>query len=249
MRVIKNICYLILSCLVFSGFAADLNIYLKYQEQGLTEQIKEVNQSLSNKGIFKKYNIVPFLENYPLHTTLYLAAFKEAELIALLDRVNNLSQQFSAFEMQLDKLVFTGGNYLMWDVRIDNSGVNQTSIMQLLSDKLVLSLSPYRDQTVSPPPWVKFYPSKLKAFNRYGSPNVFFELSPHFTILATSFTDKGQEKLFQQDMEAWLTGFKASKPTLAVKAVAIGVGYVNQYGQITQEIASFSLNLNSAVKH
>ena len=49
--------------------------------------------------------------------------------------------------------------------------------LQHLADEVAVAANPYRAVNDQPPGWVEKHPEKLKAFERYGSSNVFINSS------------------------------------------------------------------------
>ncbi|WP_174905294.1 hypothetical protein [Legionella gratiana] len=82
-------------------------------------------------------------------------------------------------------------------------------------------------------------PEKRKAFLRYGSPNVFFEYSPHFTLMAKHFRNPSQAKQFQNEMSQLIQSYNF--PKILTQSSVIAMGYVDSFGQITQEIERIKL--------
>jgi hypothetical protein len=218
--------------------AKELNIYLKFDEPPLTQAISEFNNYLKIQGIFDKYQIQPFLGNHPLHITLYLAAFHDEQLPLIKEHVSKIAALWAPISIKTTQLYLTGGNYVMLD--LDNKqikGINQP--MQQLSDAMTLELNLFRDTEAKIPDWAQSVPGKRKAFERYGSPNVFFEYSPHFTLMAKIFSDPLQERAFQQELTGLIESYPF--PEITTKSVAIGIGYVNNFGQIVEELAAYPL--------
>ncbi len=115
--------------------------------------------------------------------------------------------------------------------------------LQECSDTLVFALSKMRDTKAPIPAWAKNYPIKQRAYLRYRSPNVFFEFSPHFTIMAKKFEDKETAQAFHDEVQYLIAQYRQQYPDnqKTIKSTQFGIGYVNQYGQITSEITGFSL--------
>jgi 2'-5' RNA ligase len=240
MKIIASI----LLCL-FSTYcnALSINAYIKYEDTQLKKRIQHLNAFLEDKGIFEKYEIRPFIENYPLHTTLYLSEYETQTIPQIIKTAKRISTNWHQFTIKATTVSVTSGNYVMMDIELKprQSGLNH--IMQEYSDETVMELAKLRDTSAKIPDWAQNIPSKLHAFKRYGSPNVFFEFAPHFTLMAKTFKSQQTAKHFQDDMNYLLTQYEQSHPSnqLQIKALGLGLGYANEYGQVTQEITSFKL--------
>jgi hypothetical protein len=230
-----------LMCLFFllsPVYAKQINIYLKMDDPVLSQAVTAFNTYLEEHSIFNKYQIRPFLDDYPLHITLYLAAFTDDNLPMVKKRVAHIAKNWAPIALKTSNIYITKGNYVMLDV--DNNQTNgKNPPLQQLSDTIALKLNLFRNSEAKIPDWVQAVPEKRKAFERYGSPNVFFEYSPHFSLMAKAFTDQTQEQQFQTEMTELIAHYSFSE--IQTKSYAIGIGYVNNFGQITEEIASYPM--------
>lgn len=218
--------------------SASINIYLKFADPKLTQSVKSINTYLDHHHVFDKYQIHPFLDQHPLHITLYLARYDDEMLPEIKNRVTEIARIWAPVSIKTSKLMVTEGNYVMLDVAnglIDG----KNAPLQQLSDVVVLNLNLLRDSHAKIPDWVQSHPEKRKAFERYGSPNVFVEYSPHFSLMAKLFSDSGEAMAFRQELTALLSGYPFQE--LTIQSVALGIGYVDNLGQITEEIASYPL--------
>lgn len=225
------------------GSADHLNIYVSYKDTGLKEHIQHFNRFLKDNGIFAKYNIQPFVDHYPLHTTLYLSQFESYRIPGVIDAINKNTSDWHEFDISTNDIYITDNNYVMLDVDYhrQNSGLNP--VLQLYSDKMVFALYQMRDTQAPIPDWAQNIPGKQRAYQRYGSPNVFFEFSPHFTIMAKQFNNKETAKAFHDEVQLLIKEYQQRYPEnhITVTASRIGLGYANKNGQITKEIANFPL--------
>ena len=215
----------------------DINIYLKFSPE-LNDYIASFNTHLKSDGLIKKYDLKPFLENHPVHLSLYLTTYNTANLPAITEAVKKLSDELKKFRIKAIKIESSASNFVILDV--DNSkladGSNNT--LQIYSDKVVDVLNNLRYKQSVIPAWANAFPDKKKAFELYGSPNVYMQFNPHFSILA-AVVPKDKEKEYLADMDKSIKSF--SQKTIEAEAVSIGVGYVDSNGQVTEEIASFPL--------
>lgn len=219
--------------------ANPINIYLKLNDTQLTEAITELNHTLQEHNIFSHYDIEPFINKHPLHVTLYLASYASDNLSTVIDKVKAIAKQQKTISIKTTNLFLTQGNYLMLDVNNNKQSSGDNAPLQKLSDQITVSLNELRDFSAKIPHWVNQIPEKKKAFMAYGSPNVFFEFSPHLSLLAKNFTNKDTEAQFRAEISQIIAHYPFQEHI--VHATAIGIGYVDAFGQITQEIECIPL--------
>ena len=80
------------------------------------------------------------------------------------------------------------------------------------------------------PSWVKHYPNKLVAFERYGSPNVFQNFQPHLTLLANE--QSAALALVKKALHA-------EPPQAQGEIIGIGIGVSDQFGQQKEILAKY----------
>lgn len=230
----------IIACflLINNSSAQQLNIHVRFEDELLRNQINQFNECLEQSNLLTRYQITPFINNFPLHITLYLASFEEQQRTNLFKKVKSIAQQTPNFLITSSIVYLTQGNYLMLDIDFKTE-YNQHPMLQKLSDEAVLRLSNERDFSAPIPPWAASIPIKKKAFAQYGSPNVFFEYSPHFTLFAKVFNDPELEKQFHSDIDLALQHCTISPQT--IKAKSIGISEVDDFGQLTNQLAEFVL--------
>jgi hypothetical protein len=245
MLAVKNLARFIAMLLLLNQvYAKQVNVYLKFDEHELSQSIRAFNTYLDDNYIFSKYEIQPFLDQHPLHITLYLAAFTDDHIPMIKERVAEIAAHSTPVPIKTTKLVVTEGNYVMLD--LDNNQIKGKNLpLQQLSDLITLNLNLLRDTDAKIPDWAQSIPGKRKAFERYGSPNVFFEYSPHFSLMAKVFSDSTQAKQFQQEMAMLIDQYPF--PESITTSFAIGIGYVNAFGQITEELAVYPLTFHQAL--
>ncbi|KGP62718.1 hypothetical protein EP47_13510 [Legionella norrlandica] len=231
---------IVLFLMSICSYAKEINVYLLFEEPGLHQSVKEFNSYLEKNDILKRYQIEPFLEHHPLHITLFLADYSEPSIEELKHRVSLIAKHWHPIAIKTTNLLITAGNYVMLDV--DNSkqhnGLN--SELQRMSDDVTMRLTELRNFGAKIPDWAESIPEKKKAFIHYGSPNVFFEYSPHFSLMAKNFSDPSQSQEFHKELSELIQTYYF--PKMQSKSHIIAMGYVDSYGQITQEIARFTLN-------
>ena len=158
------------------------------------------------------------------HITLYLTEYPAKNLNLLKQQAQQLANQWHSFDLTLDHIQRTKGNWLMLDV-------NNTPELQRLADTAAIMVAPLRTMDPKIPTWVSHYPEKLAAFQRYGSPNVFTNFEPHITLLAQS----DPQKLTQ-----FMADYGDKFQSVNFKALGIGIAAVNSNGQAKAVIARYS---------
>ncbi len=197
-----------------------LNIFVEPSD-GLVQVVDTATKDFEAVGL-KTFHA----RGYPVHATLYLTHFKADALSDIFKEVEELADRWESLPMSVKGMTISKGNWVMLNVPV-------TAKLQRLADEATLALEPYRDQDIAPPEWVKDYPNKLAAVQRYGSPNVFVNFQPHLTLMAPP-----------KDLAA-LTTYKQKHPTPAYagqgQARAIGVGVADEWGQVKQVLALYPL--------
>ncbi len=234
--IVRVLLLFLLPCLLH---AKDINVYLRFEQPDLSKAIKHFNDYLASKNIFSRYHIQPFLDNHPLHITLYLASYNESQLDKIKYRVARVAEKSRKIKAKATHLYLTPGNYVMLDLDMSRPHSRTTRMLQTLSDVLTIQLSELRDFNAKIPDWAESIPVKKRAFLRYGSPNVFFEYSPHFSLMARNFENKAEEKRFQKELTQLIADYNF--PDLMVESTSIGIGYADAYGQITEELYNYPL--------
>ncbi|QEY52858.1 2'-5' RNA ligase family protein [Legionella longbeachae] len=229
----------ILFLVTFYTYAQKVNVYLLFDAPNLSKSIEEFNIYLKKNKFLTRYHIEPFLSHHPLHITLFLADYPEEHINELQKRVSKIARHWHPIQIKTTQLVVVGG-YVMLDVDNSNQANGQNPELQRLSDQITMELTELRNFKAPTPGWTTSMPDKRKAFLRYGSPNVFFEYNPHFTLMAKHFIDPIQAKQFQQEMSQLIQSYKF--PKILSQSSVIAIGYVDSFGQITQEIQRIKLN-------
>jgi 2'-5' RNA ligase len=160
---------------------------------------------------------------HEIHATLYLTDYSDEALPDLKATVETIAAGWSAFPLTTRGIEVTPSNWVF-------VGIDKTDALQRLSDQVVLAASPLRDTSVAAPAWMKNFPDKLPTFERYGSPNVFAEFSPHFTLLAGEESPK---------LGAFVEWAEEAKPTATGSVVGIGIGRADANGQISEILAEY----------
>jgi len=229
----------ILICYSTLGFCDQINVYLKFNNPKLTREIQQFNAYLDEHDVFSTYDIRPLIEHYPLHVTLYLADYHHSSIQKLKEITQHLAAKARPISLELNQIYVTPGTYVMLSIKQADTKDVPYSPLQKLSDKTVIKLAPLRDTEATIPVWAANFPEKQRAFRQYGSPGVFFEYAPHFTLMAKEFEQPETSAAFQQEMKALISQYPF--PQFKIDATEMAIGYVDEYGQITEEIASFPL--------
>lgn len=242
--LLKPLLCLFLFLLMPQAVGRSVNVYLELDNLAVYQSIEQFNQFLKSKGIFKKYDMEPFLHAYPLHITLYLTDYPDKNIPQLVKRVAFLAKFWQAGALKTTSFYVTEGNYVMLGIDLAPEPDGSNPYLQQMSDEVVLQLNALRDHKAPIPDWAMNNAVKRQAFSLYGSPNVFFEYTPHITLMAKAFKTAEEAAAFHDDMAAIIKEYRQFKP-LRFNASAIGVGYTDAFGQITQPFAHFKLSLHS----
>ncbi|WP_133134111.1 2'-5' RNA ligase family protein [Legionella rubrilucens] len=245
--LLKRLICLTLMFLIPHAFARSVNVYVELDNLAVYQSIEQFNHFLKSKGVFKKYQIEPFLHAYPLHVTLYLADYPDKNIPQLVKRVAFLAKFWHAVELKTTSLYVTEGNYVMLGIDLPHQERGGNHYLQQMSDEAVLQLNSLRDNTMPIPDWAMNNPVKRQAFSLYGSPNVFFEYAPHITLMAKPFKNATEAAAFHEEINTLIKEYRQLKP-LQFKASAIGIGYADALGQITQPFAHFKLSLRKKAR-
>ncbi|MDF0534147.1 2'-5' RNA ligase family protein [Shewanella sp. A32] len=184
----------------------------------IVQLVSDTSQQLATYGMQSFYQ-----QGRPVHITLYLTAFPDGSDAAIKQAVQQLSQQNQPLPLVAKGFTVTKGNWAFIDVE-------RSPALQRLADAVTLALAPLRDPNPVLPAWVKAYPDKLAAFERYGSPNVFQNFEPHLTLLAAE--KNPQLATFEQLMQQHL-------PSAEGEIIGLGIGVTDEWGQQRQVLAEY----------
>ncbi len=213
---------------------AQLDVHI-YVSSSVSKQIQAFNLFLMKKGLLKKYNVTPFIENYPVHLTLYLTGFKTEKIPAIESEVASIAGWWDKFSISTSKIVAGKSGYVLLIVKN-----NQKSHLQKLCNTVTAKLEKYRYKDYKMPEWMRFYPEKQISFQKYGTPNAFRQFNAHFSIFSAKLKNDDERNSFIKDMNDAITKFKFK--SIDVKVKGIGIAYVDQFGQITKEINNYPLS-------
>lgn len=196
---------------------ANYNVFL-IPSDNVTDLLVNLDKSITKFGLNSLYS-----QGYIPHITLYLSHYPANSLFNIQEKVKEITSSIPPFEVEINSVERTKGNWLMLNI--------QNNVrLQALSDELVFNLYPLTAKLDTPPKWLENYPKKLSYFEKYNSPNVFNEFSPHITLLAKSEPTK-LKKVYREIKN----DFKATK----TMAVGIGIAKDDENGQAKQIIASY----------
>ncbi|PJE80794.1 RNA 2',3'-cyclic phosphodiesterase [invertebrate metagenome] len=201
----------------------DYNIFL-IPSDNIQQQIKTYNHAIDQTGVTSLGS-----QGYKSHITLYLTQYSTSQLTTLKQTVATIAEKTSPFPLTLNKISYTAGNWVMLDVQ-------WTPKLQRLADESTMAASPYRAHNKKAPGWIQHYPQKLAAFERYGSPNVFANFEPHFTLLPETPA---------QQITRVRNALNSLSQQLNGKAVAIGIAQVDNNGQVKTPIAVYHFKASS----
>ncbi|TCN79616.1 2'-5' RNA ligase family protein [Shewanella fodinae] len=197
--------------------AQTLDVYA-IPSKPIVQLVSDTSKQLATYGMQSFYQ-----QGRPVHITLYLTAFPDASDAAIKQAVQQLSQQYQPIPLIAKGFTVTKGNWAFIDVE-------RSRELQRLADKVTLALEQLRDPNPVLPEWVKAYPGKLAAFERYGSPNVFQNFEPHLTLLAAE--KNPQLVKFQQLMQQQI-------PRANGEIIGLGIGVTDEWGQQRQVLAEY----------
>ncbi|OEZ33207.1 hypothetical protein AS144_04240 [Francisella endosymbiont of Amblyomma maculatum] len=241
----KNFYKLLLAFSLFfvalGSFATDFKRYNIYIIPANTadKYIKEFDDFLAETNVLEKYKTTPFIKNHPVHLTLYLTSFESKYITDIQNELAQIAKNTKPFYIKTIGFSARKSGFVMLDIQ-------NSQTLQQLSNTVVKDLAKYRNKDYPVPSWVKFYPNKLKSFEKYGSPNTFAEFDPHLSILVVDLQTDQVRESFNKDFNEIIKITKL-KPT-SFKIKAIGFGEVDENGQVTKTLHIYKLNAENC-KH
>lgn len=158
-----------------------------------------------------------------VHATLYLTQYPAAALPRLKAAIARLARGRQPIPLAIDGAERSPTNWLFLRV-------TRSAALQRLADEVALAAEPLRDHDLAPPAWMKDYPAKLPAFERYGSPNVFMQFDPHLTLLANEASPA---------LASYMARAAQHPPRAQGRVEGIGIGLVDANGQIVKTLAEY----------
>ena len=164
-----------------------------------------------------------YAQGHAVHATLYLTQYRASAQPALIAAIARLAKGHEPFPLTLHGTERTASNWLFL-------GVERSTQLQRLADLVTLAAEPFRDHAIAPPGWMRDYPAKLPAFERYGSPNVFMQFEPHLTLLANESNPA---------LSAFMAETGKTLPDTRGAVAGVGIAIVDGNGQIVKTLAEF----------
>lgn len=232
--VIGLLLYCLGQCTIVHGEV--INIYLKLNENNqIKTLIQQFNHYLTKQQLLQRYRITPFLEQYPLHVTLYLADFKPRQRAKIITIIRDLARQQRPLALSSKQFVAMSGGYMML-------AIDRTASLQALSNQVVSALMALRNRQAVIPAWAAHEPARQALFARFGSPGVLTHYNPHLSIINAPPLTKTQQQRLQDELQHAIVAFSQTHAMpVHAKAYHIAIGLANQEGQITKELAHFPL--------
>lgn len=214
-----------------------INVYLKLKPHNqVTCLISEFNHFLQDKGLFTSYGIKPFIQDYPLHITLYLTTYNVAQIPAIMKQTQHLAKHHKSFSIITGSFYASPSGYVMLDVGLSQS-------LHQLSYNTLMTLAGLRNHDAKIPQWAAQDPKRQQIFMQWGSPGVMNYYQPHFSIFDPEHLKKKPRGELYKKLQPLVSQFnKKNRVKVNAAAYAIGVGLANRQGQITKELAMFTLN-------
>ncbi len=216
-------------------------MYLKLKpDNEIAPLVKEFNQFLEENNLFTTYQITPYIDQYPLHLTLYMASFHEEQIPLIIKEAEKLAQQHQPISLLTSRFISNHNGYVMLSV---TNGAE----VQGLSNQALKALANLRDKKALIPAWAAHDMGRKLLFNQYGSPSILNYFQPHFSIFSITHLSKEDSKHLYENLQQLIKQFdKNHHIQIRTTAYSIGVGIANEQGQIIKELTSFSLEQNKS---
>lgn len=216
-----------------------INVYLKLQpENQVLELVTKFTSFLEERQILNTYQVKPFINQHPLHLTLYLAHYSESQLPVIIQHIQLIAKHQKPIPLQTETIQVTPSGYTLLMVKNNKA-------LQSLSEQVVLNLMPLRDRQAKIPSWAKNDSKKVASFLKYGSPNVFRHFSPHFSLFAQENLSQYESKQLNKRLRKLVQKFNSTNKTkVTARAYVIAIGLADLQGQILKEFKTFTLNEN-----
>lgn len=213
-----------------------INVYLKLRPNNeVNNLISHFNQFLEQHKLFEEYQIAPFINNYPLHITLYLAHYDKQNTNTVINRAISLARETAAMPITTEQFVPSPNGYVSLTVQNQNA-------LQQLSNRTLLLLSDLRDPQAKIPVWAAKNKLRQQLFKQYGSPNVLELYKPHFSVFDPEGLSPEEQKGLYPMLQQLISQFtKVNNTRVTAEAYAIGVGEADEQGQIVSELVEYQL--------
>ncbi|MFC3025386.1 2'-5' RNA ligase family protein [Vibrio zhugei] len=187
----------------------------------VVKTMQQTSDTLHSYGIDSFYR-----QGKPVHITLYLTEFPSSAQEKITQIVQRFAKTQAPFPITASGVTVTKGHWAFIDVK-------RSAALQRLADEITLALEPLRVSDPTMPDWVKAYPNKQAAFERYGSPNVFQNFTPHLTLV-------GGET--NPNLAKFAKAMHQHPPYVQGKIVGIGVGITDKWGQQKTILGEYRFN-------
>lgn len=230
----------LVGCLISNTIQAanlSINVYLKLKPGNqVAPLIKDFNQFLQQRGLFHAYHITPFIDQYPLHITLYLSTYEEKQLAKIIKQTQWLAKKQKRIPISTCQFMASPSGYVMLSVK-------RTRQLQELSNQTLTSLAALRDTTASIPDWAAEDTERRKLFTQWGSTSVMNFFQPHFSLFDPESLTAEQRIPLYKKLEQLIEQYsKTHQLEVQAVAYAIGIGIADKQGQIVKELGAFALN-------
>ncbi len=215
--LVPSIAFFLMTASADAADSKSLNVFA-IPSQPIVDEVDTVSKVIGDYGMETFH-----AKGFPVHATLYLTNYPADAVEKIKQSVEQLADKWHRFPADVAGIDVTAGNWVFLEV-------TWNATLQRLADEATLALEPLRDHHITVPGWVKNYPEKLPAFQRYGSPNVFSQFQPHLTLLAAEKNPKLKE---------FESAIKDKKFQANGEIVGIGIGVTNEWGQIAELIAEY----------
>jgi len=206
-----------------SGGRCKVNVFAVFSEE-INRNVLFVSQELKKQEGLESFPLLGF----QIHCTLYMTQYDEENFDKVQKTVASLAGEIRSFEARTSGLHCTKDNWLFINLEKNRR-------LQDLSDVFVNALSPLRSSQQKIPSWLENYPEKKEFFLKFGSPNVFSQFEPHFTLLA-----KADEFAVKRFIERNKANPEISSPKIG-KVVGIGIARADEQGQFKDNFTIFPL--------
>ena len=214
-----SITFLTLLATSASSYAKSISINVfAIPSKPIVELVANTSDKLATHQITTFYQ-----QGLPVHATLYLTDYPLEAQNEIKQMVERIVKEHQSFEIKANGFSVSPSNWAFINLE-------KSYQLQRLADEVTLKLEPLRDHQAPVPSWVKHYPNKLVAFERYGSPNVFQNFQPHLTLLAN---EKNPALALVQK------ALHAEPPQAQGKIIGIGIGVSDQFGQQKEILAKY----------
>ncbi|QLE78248.1 2'-5' RNA ligase family protein [Francisella sp. Scap27] len=193
--------------------------------------IKNFNNYAAKQGVYEKYNITPFIQQYPVSLNLYTTSFKRFYLESIVQLVKRIANTTEEFDISADQITISEDGFITLNIGNDHD-------LQGLSNIVIRNLAKDRYKDSNMPSWIKFHPAKQKLFNEYGTSNAFDQFEPNINISTINISDQSIKQMIEDDFDKTIQSF--NQKSLSFKIIGIGFGYADDNGQVAEVIKKYN---------